>query len=219
MIHLTIPPMPATTPRPARGIESYYRFHAHIYDATRWSFLFGRHAILLHAAAAQPAPARILEIGCGTGKNLLSLARHFPRAQITGVDLSDSMLAVARRKTASFGSRIRLVQRAYDSPLDESRGHQLVLCSYALSMFNPGYAQAIAAANRDVAPGGHFALVDFHATSFPAYASWMGVNHVRMDGQLRPLLQQTFVPRTNELRSAYGGMWQYLLFVGSRKTG
>jgi S-adenosylmethionine-diacylgycerolhomoserine-N-methlytransferase len=127
------------------------------------------------------------------------------------------MLAIARRKTAALGSRVTLVLRAYGAPLDESGGFDLVLCSYALSMFNPGFEQAVAAAARDLAPGGHLALVDFHATRFPTFTRWMGVNHVRMDGQLRPLLRESFVLVTDELSAAYGGVWKYLLFVGRRK--
>ena len=212
------PKPPLTPPRRTPGIENYYKLHARIYDATRWSFLFGRNAIIDRVAAARPRPSRILEIGCGTGRNLVALARRFPDAHVTGVDLSGAMLAIARRKTAVFGPQVNLLQRAYGPALDEQGGHDLVLCSYALTMFNPGFEQAIAAARYDLAPGGYFALVDFHATRFRWFARWMGVNHVRMAGQLRPLLQKHFVPVTNALHSAYGGVWQYLLFVGSRKT-
>lgn len=199
------------------GIERYYRLHARIYDATRWSFLFGRNVIIDAAAAAQPQPARILEIGCGTGRNLVALARRFPGARLTGVDLSDEMLAIARRKTAGLGPRVNLMSRAYGPALNTPGGYDLVLCSYALSMFNPGYEQAIAAACRDLSPEGRFALVDFHATRFQWFADWMGVNHVRMQGHLRPLLRQQLEPVTDELRSAYAGVWQYLLFVGRRR--
>lgn len=198
------------------GVENYYRFHACIYDATRWSFLFGRDAVLQSARNVSPRPARILEVGCGTGHNLVRLARLFPQAQITGVDLSEAMLAIAARKVAPYGPRIRLVSRAYGTDHPSPAGYDLILCSYALSMFNPGFETAIAAAHRDLAPGGHIALVDFHATRFRWFARWMGVNHVRMDAQLQPLLQSAFVPVVDELHSAYRGVWQYLLFIGRR---
>jgi S-adenosylmethionine-diacylgycerolhomoserine-N-methlytransferase len=213
-MHDTAATPPSSASAHDAGIECYYRLHARIYDATRWSFLFGRTAILDLAAAAWPAPSRILEIGCGTGRNLVALARRFPRAQLTGLDLSDAMLAIARTKILGCEQRVSLVQRVYDAPVDLGAGHDLVLCSYALSMFNPGYEAAIAAARRDLAPGGRFALVDFHATRFPWFARWMGVNHVRMDGHLRPLLQSHFRPRVDRLHTAYGGAWEYLLFVG-----
>jgi S-adenosylmethionine-diacylgycerolhomoserine-N-methlytransferase len=199
------------------AIERYYRLHSGIYDATRWSFLFGRAAIL-DDIAATAKPARILEVGCGTGKNLVALARRFPLATITGVDLSATMLARARRKVTRFGTRVRLLHRAYDAPISDPPGFDLVLFSYALSMFNPGYDTAITAAHRDLAPDGHIAVVDFHDTPLPAFARWMGVNHVRMDGQLRSPLHAQFTPITDRVPRAYGGVWRYAMFVG-RKAG
>jgi S-adenosylmethionine-diacylgycerolhomoserine-N-methlytransferase len=207
---------PPIRPGKAAPIETYYRWHARIYDATRWSFLFGRTAILTEAAAFV-TPARILEVGCGTGRNLVHLGRQFPKAAITGVDLSDAMLEVARRKTAPFGCRVNLWHRSYDAPLLDANGYDLVLFSYALSMFNPGFETAIRAAAEDLAPGGCLAVVDFHATRFHFFERWMGVNHVRMNGQLRPLLQSLFVPQVNRINQAYGGGWEYLTFVGRKK--
>ena len=205
--------------REPTAIERYYKFHSRIYDATRWSFLFGRTAILGPVKAANPTPGRILEVGCGTGKNIVNLCRHFPRATVTGVDLSETMLAVARTKLAEFGDRARLLHQAYNAPLNPPEGgFDLVLFSYALTMFNPGFETAIEAAHADLAPGGCIAVVDFHDTRFPWFEKWMGVNHVRMNGQLRPLLQARFKPETDELLDAYGGVWRYLTFVG-RKTG
>jgi S-adenosylmethionine-diacylgycerolhomoserine-N-methlytransferase len=197
-------------------LERYYRLHSQFYDATRWSFLFGRTAIL-RAVAEVARPTAILEVGCGTGKNLVSLCRLFPRADVTGVDLSETMLAVARRKTAPLGPRVRLIHSAYGPAFATGRPCDLVLFSYALSMFNPGFAEAITTARRDLAPGGHIAVVDFHDTHLPLFERWMGMNHVRMDGQLQPLLTAHFEARINRLPSAYIRGWRYLLFVG-RKT-
>ena len=209
----------AASPGPARtatAVEKYYRAHARIYDATRWSFLFGRTGIL-HEVAGAGAPARILEVGCGTGKNLANLCRHFPDAEVTGVDLSGAMLERARDKTADFGGRVRLLHRAYDAPLGERGAFDLVLFSYALTMFNPGFEAAIAAAQRDMAEGGLVAVVDFHDTQLRLFEQWMGVNHVRMNGQLRPILRERFELRVDRLHAAYGGVWRYLMFVGRKK--
>jgi S-adenosylmethionine-diacylgycerolhomoserine-N-methlytransferase len=127
------------------------------------------------------------------------------------------MLALAERKTAAYGPRVRLVCRAYDAPLDPA-SHDLVVCSYSLSMFNPGYDTAVTAVHRDLAPGGVIALVDFHDTRHPWFARWMRLNHVRLAGQLRPLLHAHFKPSTDEFRRAYGGLWRYLVFVGRREA-
>jgi len=195
----------------------YYRLHAGIYDATRWSFLFGREA-LLKTAAGITSPRRVLEIGCGTGRNLLSLCRLFPDAELTGVDLSGVMLDKAWQKLRPHQGRVKLIQQAYGEPLSAGEPmFDLVVCSYALSMFNPGWDSAIDAAALDVVPGGHFALVDFHDSAVPAFSKWMGVNHVRMEGHLRPRLQEVFDPVVDRVNAAYGGLWRYHTFVG-RKT-
>ncbi len=206
---------PQSGSREVSPLEGYYRLHSKIYDATRWTFLFGRNAILREAAAAG-RPARILEVGCGTGKNIVPLCRLFPQAGITGVDLSETMLAVARRKTAPLGPRVRLLHGAYGPAFQNDQPWDLILFSYALSMFNPGFAEAIATARRDLVPGGHIAVVDFHDTRLPFFERWMGVNHVRMNGQLQPVLASQFEARTNRVQNAYGGVWRYLLFVGRK---
>jgi SAM-dependent methyltransferase len=49
-----------------------------------------------------PSPqARVLELGCGTGRVLVPLAEHCLR--IVGVDVSESMLSVCGRKLAALG--------------------------------------------------------------------------------------------------------------------
>jgi S-adenosylmethionine-diacylgycerolhomoserine-N-methlytransferase len=196
-----------------RFIERYYRMHAGIYDLTRWSFLLGREA-LLRQVAASFTPARILEVGCGTGKNLVQLGRQFPRARLWGLDLSGDMLAVARKKLQSMAPRLTLIQAAYDRPAKEEPFFDLVVFSYALSMFNPGWEQALTAASRDLAHGGAIAAVDFHDSVFPLFKRWMGLNHVRLDGHLLPGLKSRFPLHEATVRPAYGGVWSYFRFLG-----
>jgi SAM-dependent methyltransferase len=46
---------------------------------------------------AGPTPRRILEYGCGTGRNIPRIAARFPGAVVTGCDVSEKSLGVARR--------------------------------------------------------------------------------------------------------------------------
>ena len=197
-------------------ITAYYRFHSVIYDATRWSFLFGRAGILRELADLCPAPKRILEVGCGTGRNLRVLGDQYPRATMTGIDLSGDMLRVARNKLAGYGQRVSLIQKPYAAGVAGPQKFDLVLFSYSLSMFNPGWEEAIAAVAEDLTPDGVVAVVDFHASRLGWFRRWMGVNHVRMEGHLLPRLRQKFSPRRERICSAYGGAWQYVMFVGGR---
>ena len=193
------------------GVEAYYRLHARIYDATRWSFLFGRNK-LVQLLSRHCSPSRILEIGCGTGSNLDALARTFPSAGIVGVDLSADMLSIAREKNARHGSRVELRQQRYDQPLRE--GFNLVVASYALSMFNPGWDNAIGCAWQEVSPGGHIAVVDFHSSRLPLFRRWMAMNHVRMEGHILPELNHRFQPLDARICAGICGLWHYQLFIG-----
>ncbi len=197
------------------ALQKYYKTHSKIYDATRWTFLFGRNK-LIKAIAGHCKPERILEIGCGTGKNLAALTRLFPGAEITGVDLSDEMLDIARKHFSLKSPQIRLVNTAYDLPLAPQNPFDLVLFSYSLSMINPGWSHAIRCANADLAPNGIIAAVDFHNSPLAIFKTWMQVNHVRMESHLLPELSLNFRPVMLEIQGAYQGIWKYFLYLGEK---
>jgi S-adenosylmethionine-diacylgycerolhomoserine-N-methlytransferase len=199
------------------GVGAYYRWHAHIYDGTRWAFLFGRRE-LIEAAAGMGAPPRsILEVGCGTGGNLVRLARRFPQAEIAGLDLSSSMLAKARPKLASFGSRVKLLHGAYPGP--PTGTYDLIVLSYCLSMINPGHAEVLDRCVSDLNEYGRLAIVDFHDTPFAPFRHWMGWNHVRMDGHLLHSLATRELDLSQvSIRRGYGGLWQWFLCVAIRSA-
>ena len=198
------------------AIERYYRMHARIYDLTRWTFLRGREALIKQVAASLN-PNRILEVGCGTGTNLLNLGNAFPRAHLCGLDLSTDMLAVAGKKLRTLPRRPTLVQAAYDQPVAAATKFDLVVFSYALSMFGPGCERAIRSAGSDLTPHGAIAVVDFHDSVFPGFKKWLGFNHVRLDGHLLPILRSRFPSHKWAVRPAYGGIWSYFFFLGQNQ--
>lgn len=197
------------------ALTRYYRLHAGIYDATRWSFLFGRDE-LLRRVQRMAEPARILEVGCGTGRNLERLACFFPHAELTGIDLSEQMLGKATRRLRGFSNRVRLVNESYEQPLSNGTGFDLIIASYALSMFNPGWERAIEATAADLRPGGIIAIVDFSHTDVRWFEHWMHRNHVRMQAHLWPVLRSTFHSLKETRHSAYGGLWHYGMFIGQK---
>ena len=209
-----------TTPEPTvqrlTSVERYYRWHARLYDATRWSFLFGRAALIRAIALHSRPPRHILEIGCGTGHNLVTLAHTFPAAHIVGLDLSAEMLAVARKKLGRLASHVSLLHGAYDSSLQMTPVFDVILFSYSLTMINPGWEEALVRASSDLADGGLIAVVDFHDSPVPLFKKWMRLNHVSIEGHLLPKLEVCYRRRLSELHRAYGGLWTYVQFIGEK---
>lgn len=199
------------------ALTRYYRQHSKFYDATRWSFIFGREGIITWIQEENSNLNHILEVGCGTGRNLGSLARAYPEAHISALDLSEDMLSIARKRLAFAGDRVRTICEPYSSSMHAAESYDLILFSYTLSMFNPGWEEAIEAAANDLSPSGIIAVVDFHASSVPLYRSLMQRNHVRMDAHILPKLKTLFDTRRERICSAYLGVWKYILFIGQRK--
>ena len=83
---------------------AYYRARAHEYDATH-AFDATSRARLLDALRAFAPRGRVLELACGTGRIALSLAEA--GLHVTGVDRSEAMLTIARRKLASLPASVQ----------------------------------------------------------------------------------------------------------------
>ncbi|KAB2341630.1 class I SAM-dependent methyltransferase [Actinomadura rudentiformis] len=92
----------AQLPRPAppSHVEPPCPFDAwaSTYDSSLLQYLLYRpvhQAVLQHAHQHQPNPARILDVGCGTGHLLRSAAQTYPHADLAGIDPSTEMLGRA----------------------------------------------------------------------------------------------------------------------------
>jgi S-adenosylmethionine-diacylgycerolhomoserine-N-methlytransferase len=146
-----------------RRMDSMYRVQRHFYDVTRAYYLLGRNERI--AALKPPAGGSVLEIGCGTGRNLIQLARHYPEAEIYGVDISDEMLASASRAVERKGlrHRVKLAQgdaTTFNGSAFGKASYDRVLFSYTLSMI-PDWQQALLTAAERLAPLGELHVVDF----------------------------------------------------------
>ncbi|MFN0036963.1 MAG: class I SAM-dependent methyltransferase [Saprospiraceae bacterium] len=200
-----------------RTIRSYYQIHAGLYEATRWTFLFGRKRIIRALKLPLSSGKTILEVGCGTGHNLAALANGYPNIHLIGVDISPEMLRVASQKLKRHSRRVLFLEQPY-APGDWKLPAKpdAVLFSYCLTMINPGWESALQRASDDLGEGGMIAVVDFHGSPFGFFRRWMGYNHVRMDKHLLPALEARFTTVHTEVRQAYGGLWSYVLFVGRK---
>jgi S-adenosylmethionine-diacylgycerolhomoserine-N-methlytransferase len=145
-------------------MDQMYRYQRHIYDITRKFYLLGRDQLI--AGLRPPNGAAILEIGCGTGRNLIAIARAYPGATCFGLDISEEMLTTARANVARAGLRQRITLKQADATCFDPNlcfgrpAFDRVVISYALSMIPPWHDVLRHGANI-LSPGGSLHIVDF----------------------------------------------------------
>ncbi len=61
-----------------------------------------------------PSMMNVLDVACGTGDFSVAVAKRFPNVRVTGIDLSDGMLAEGREKIAKLGLDGRIELRKGD---------------------------------------------------------------------------------------------------------
>lgn len=197
-------------------MDDVYRYQRYIYDFTRKYYLFGRDRLIREL---KPKPgARIIEIGCGTARNLIKIARAYPDAQLFGLDASAEMLRTAEQSLARAGlsGRVKLIQ-AYAEDLTpalfgESAPFDEAVFSYSLSMI-PDWRGAIEAARQSLAPGGKVHVVDFGdlkglgPIAERALRGWLALFHVAPREELLHAIEQESGGGLTLLTGRYAFLW------------
>lgn len=107
---------------------------------------------------AHGAPRDILDVGCGTGEISSRCAALFPDARVTGVDLIEAHLELARTRYAAVGDRLRFQQAdAFELPFADGR-FDLVVCRHMLQAV-PHAERVMAEMVRVARPGGRLHLL------------------------------------------------------------
>lgn len=148
----------------AGTMDVIYRHQRYIYDLTRRHYLLGRDQLI---ADLEPPPGgSVLEIGCGTARNLICAARRYPDARFFGIDVSEEMLKTARASIARSPARngIQVAQADATAFAPEavfgSSSFDRIFISYALSMI-PAWEAVLDQAASKLAPNGTLHVVDF----------------------------------------------------------
>ena len=202
--------MTSASARPsAELMNDIYERQRHFYDLTRKYFLLGRDTLI---ARLQPPPGgNVLEIGCGTGRNLIAAARAYPEARLFGLDVSSAMLSTARANIRRAGLEERITLALGDAArfdaatLFRRRTFDRVFFSYSLSMIPP-WQDAIACAFEAVTePGGRLLIVDFgEQEQLPLWfkrtlVAWLGKFHVTPRAELRNTLAALVAAKGGQL--------------------
>jgi S-adenosylmethionine-diacylgycerolhomoserine-N-methlytransferase len=187
-------------------MDGVYRYQRHIYNLTRKYYLFGRDR-LIRQLGLKPGE-RAVEVGCGTARNLILMAKAYPDARLFGLDASREMLRTAS-EAAARADVLNRMTLAYGLAEEMTPGLFAIegkfdhaIFSYSLSMI-PDWRNALRVAARNVAPDGTIHIVDFgDFTRLPrpiacALASWLWRFHVQPRRNLLRLLEM------NRERSGY----------------
>ncbi len=183
----------------AHLMDSIYRYQRYIYDFTRKYYLFGRDSLIREMEIK--SGDCILEMGCGTARNLIALAKIHPNAVFYGLDASQEMLRTAEKKIArkNLDNQIILCNCLaedvhYSRNFNLEEPFDCVFFSYCLSMV-PSWNDAIHAALSNLKPGGYLYIVDFwDQAGLPFWfqrllQSWLNLFHVKYKPELLFYLQ------------------------------
>ncbi len=178
----------------------------------RWLFAGGRDWV------CSQATGNVLEIAVGTGRNF----EHYPaNVRLTGIDLSESMLAIAKRTAKSLGRQADL--RVGDAQALEfpPESFDTIVCTLSLCSV-PDDRKAVSEAKRVLRPGGRFLLLEHVASprrAVRAVQRMLDLITVRLEGDhlvrepLAHLRQEGFeVERLERLK------WGIVERVAARKA-
>lgn len=163
---------PYGTDRPKGAqVEEMFDNIAPAYDFMNRAMTLGidrswRRKVVETAAAA--GPAAILDVATGTGDLAIQLARAIPAATVTGIDLSEGMLAVGRRKLKECGldSRVTLSQGDCLSLPFPDGSFDVVTVAFGVRNFehlDRGYAEMA----RVLRPGGRLVVLELSVPPSP----------------------------------------------------
>ncbi|MEP6990740.1 MAG: methyltransferase regulatory domain-containing protein [bacterium] len=112
---------------------------------------------LLHGVTAPPADrARVLELGCASGGNLIAMAYRYPDAHFVGIDLTPGQVALGREEVALLGlENVTLDAMSIADITDDFGTFDYIICHGVYSWVPPEVQDAILrVCSRNLAPNG-----------------------------------------------------------------
>ncbi len=175
-----------------------YRRQRYFYDLTRKYYLLGRDRLIEKMNVADGE--NVLEVGCGTGRNLIILARKFPNSRFYGLDASAEMLKTAQAKVDAENLKNINLKTALADDFDYRKTFYLenpfdtIYFSYSISII-PTWQESIKNALANLKSGRSVYIVDFYdQKDLPAWfrrllKSWLKQFHVKYPKKLLPHLE------------------------------
>jgi SAM-dependent methyltransferase len=154
-----------------RWYEELFENSAERYDMEEYTKGTSGECDFLEAEIGHDRSARILDIGCGTGRHSIELASR--GYGVLGVDLSEAQLAKARRKAVDRGVDVEYRRLdARELPFEQEFGMAIMLCEGAFPLMETDEMnfRILQGASRALRPGGRFVFTTLNGL-FPLYHS------------------------------------------------
>lgn len=190
-------------------VETMFNVISPSYDSMNTAISLGMHKRWRNSALRQvtkmlppDGELKILDVATGTGDVAFELNQRFPNAQITGIDISDGMLGMARKKLDKAGDAANehIIFRHGDS-LDirsEDNYYDLITVAYGVRNFEnllAGFREI----QRVLRPGGVVCVIELSEPENPLiHAGYKFYSH-------------SFIPRLGKIVSGDSRAYSYLL--------
>ncbi|QIE60424.1 bifunctional demethylmenaquinone methyltransferase/2-methoxy-6-polyprenyl-1,4-benzoquinol methylase UbiE [Rasiella rasia] len=138
---------------------------------------------------AKENPTSVLDIATGTGDLALQFAEKTSASKIVGLDLSEGMLSVARKKieNSSFSARLKFVKGDSEALPFNDNSFDAITVSFGVRNFET-LEKGLAEIYRVLSPKGKFVILE---TSVPTKFPWKQGYHVYSKGVL-PVIGRLF---------------------------
>ena len=148
---------------------------------------------LVSLAAPRPGE-RVLDVGCGTGIVARTVAPQVgEHGQVTGLDLNDGMLAVARAAATTIRPAIKWRQGDAAALPFEDGSFDIVTCQYAMQFF-PDPSNALREMRRVLVPEGRLALMVGRSVEQNRVYGWISDTMARHAGPRAGVMMRSPFP-------------------------
>lgn len=127
---------------PDKAWKSFFDKHSARYDENSFTSATERELEFISELIPLSGYGKVIDIGCGTGRHSVGLA--LKGYSVTGVDLSDGMLAVAADKAIRAGASVRFIRADATSDFPSANGlaggfdAAICLCEGSLGLIGTG---------------------------------------------------------------------------------
>lgn len=204
-----------------------YKLTRHVYDLSRKYYLLGRDT-MIKSLDIQDGET-VIEVGCGTARNLIKMHKHYPNAKLMGLDASDEILktAAGNLKRSKLSDTV-MVRQAYAQNYDAKELFGLkeapskIVFPYCLSMIPP-WKESLDHAVETLPSGGEIWIVDFYDQSdMPKWFKgflywWLDLFHVHFKPELVEYLHE--MDKRDDLAMEFTSLYKGYSFMAKIVKG